>query len=126
MKNLNLSLKTKWFLITHPDEKTEDYREINKYWCKRLLEGEDDDMIADIVRIAKDRSTLLFTGDYWRPEFKKFDYNIMTLGYPKIGDKGRTKVFEHLGIEIRYGKEEWGAEPDKLYFVIKHGKQIEI
>lgn len=25
------------------------------------------------------------------------------------------------GIEIRTGNPEWGAEPGKLYFVIKHG-----
>jgi len=22
------------------------------------------------------------------------------------------------------GKEEWGAEPNKLYFIIKHGKRL--
>lgn len=48
----------------------------------------------------------------------------MTLGYPKSTDTERIIKFEHAGIEIRTGNPEWGAEPGKLYFVIKHGKRI--
>jgi len=46
----------------------------------------------------------------------------MTLGYPKSNDTERILKLEHKGIEIRTGNPDWGAEPDKLYFVIKHGK----
>lgn len=46
----------------------------------------------------------------------------MTLGYPKKGDTERTLILEHKGIEIRTGNPNWGAEPNTLYFVIKHGK----
>ena len=63
-------------------------------------------------------SVLLFFG----VKFKRFTHNVMTLGYPKSTDSEKIKIFEHAGIEIRAGKPEWGAEPDKLYFVIKHGK----
>lgn len=48
----------------------------------------------------------------------------MTLGYPKASDSKRILKLEHNGIEISTGKKEWGAEPNKLYFVIKHGKII--
>jgi hypothetical protein len=34
------------------------------------------------------------------------------------------KNFEHKGIEIRTGNPDWGAEPNKLYFVIMHGAVI--
>jgi len=34
---LRLSLKTKWFEMTKAGIKTEDYREINEYWFKRLV-----------------------------------------------------------------------------------------
>ena len=34
-------------------------------------------------------------------------------------------TFENDGIDINYGREEWGAEPDKLYFVIKLGKKLQ-
>ena len=52
---------------------------------------------------------------------KKFDCNIMTLGYPKSTDTKRILRLDHKGIEIRTGNPEWGAEPNKLYFVIMHG-----
>ena len=56
--------------------------------------------------------------------FRKFTTNIMTLGYPSKTDESRILRYEHAGIEIRTGVELWGAEPNKLYFVIKHGKRI--
>jgi len=135
MKNLQLSLKTKWFEMTDTNGKTEDYREINEYWWKRLVfqhkkvfrytYGYDIDLLdkqtieVAINRIVKDSLKVKMIG------FKPFTHNIMTLGYPKSTDISRIKIFEHAGIEIGYGKEEWGAEPNKLYFIIKHGKRIQ-
>ena len=49
----------------------------------------------------------------------------MTLGYPKTGDNERILKLEHKGIEIRTGNPDWGAEPNKIYFVIKHGGSVE-
>ena len=57
--------------------------------------------------------------------YKDFERNTMTLGYPKSGDTERILKLEHKGIEIRTGNPEWGAEPNKLYFVIKHGGSVE-
>lgn len=54
--------------------------------------------------------------------FKDFETNTMTLGYPKATDSDRILKLEHKGIEIRTGNPDWGAEPNKLYFVIKHGE----
>jgi len=129
MKNLQLSLKQKWFDLTKSGEKTEDYRELTPYWCARLLykipypHGGYFNASNDILK-----------GDYdcigWNefaggaPLFEKFTTNTMTLGYPKSTDTERILHYEHKGIEIRTGKPEWGAEPGKIYFVIMHGKQI--
>lgn len=101
--NLQASLKSKWFEMTKAKIKTEDYREITKYWIKRLLS----EYNPDGTFVAK-----------------KFEYNIMTLGYPKSGDTERILKLEHKGIEIRTGNPDWGAEPNKLYFVIKHGNTL--
>jgi len=35
IRDLRLSLKTKWFKMTKAGIKTEDYREINDYWVIR-------------------------------------------------------------------------------------------
>lgn len=100
--NLQLSLRRKWFELTKAGIKTEDYREITPYWHKRLYQN----------RYKSNES------------LKDFKTNTMTLGYPKKGDPDRTLILEHKGIEIREGNPEWGAEPGKLYFVIKHGAII--
>lgn len=124
MATLQLSLKRKWFDMTVSGEKTEDYRELTDYWANKLL-----------LHNGKKQSSgfwymLPIKFDYNTLEFHKsittipFTTNKMTLGYPKSTYTSRIKEFEHLGIEIREGIEEWGAEKGKLYFVIKHGKRI--
>lgn len=126
--NLQLSLKRQWFEMTKAGIKLEDYRELNKYWATRLLKkihtpyGGYLSPMADFLK-----------GEYKFSEWKKyagspfgnFTTNTMTLGYPSSTDKERILMFEHAGIEIRTGNPDWGAEPDKLYFVIKHGKRIQ-
>lgn len=131
-KELRLSLKTKWFEMTDPNGKTEDYREITPYWAKRFL-GETQafwkgylgyNSKNKICYGFKDQSSI----DYIVAKckgFKSFTCNTMTLGYPSNEQTERFKRFEHTGIEIRTGNPEWGAEPNKMYFVIKHGKRID-
>lgn len=99
--------------------KTEDYREITPYWIKRLV----NDLPSKTMSIGYLTKEALLNGLNERG-FKHFDYNVMTLGYPSKEDRSRYKTFEHKGIEIGYGKPEWGSEPNKLYFIIKHGKQL--
>ncbi|MBQ0907503.1 hypothetical protein KBJ98_02175 [Flavobacterium sp. F-328] len=128
MRNLRLTLKSHWFYLTKA-EKTEDYREINQYWFKRL--------VYDYKKVFNYCTGYNWDDDYMRDEgidhickskLKMFDFvpfykNIMTLGYPKVGETSKIIELQHLGIEISTGKPEWGAEPDKLYFVIKHGPE---
>lgn len=111
MGNLQLSLKTKWFEMTKAGIKTEDYRDITPYWISRLT--------TDFSSIHNEDTPLKFDCT-----FKYFSQNTMTLGYPKSGDTERILKLQHKGIEIRTGNTDWGAEPGKLYFVIKHGKII--
>ena len=122
MSNLQLSLKKQWFDLTKAGIKTEDYRELNEYWTKRLtitkIDWSTPKEICD--QIVSD-----FNNGTCTPLFKKFDSNIMTLGYPKSTDSERILKLEHKGIEIRTGNPNWGAEPGKIYFVIKHGELCE-
>ena len=114
MANLQLSLKKQWFDLTKSGIKTEDYREITPYWVTRLVNhfSNYSNLIYQPHLVLAGRSSV---------EFKKFDSNIMTLGYPKSTDSERILKLEHKGIEIRTGNPEWGAEPNRLYFVIMHG-----
>lgn len=127
--NLQLSLKKQWFEMTKEGIKTEDYRDINIYWTKRLVYN-----VPDLLRQLKNRHHLFFYSDEECYNFlvnrigyfgyRDFETNTMTLGYPKGTDSERIIKFEHAGIEIRTGNPEFGAEPNKLYFVIKHGKRL--
>ena len=122
MSDLQLSLKKKWFDMTKSGEKTEDYREINSYWFKRLVWNHRDILLYHGYNHgATDENVLkIIHSPFRRYGFKPFESNIMTLGYPKATDKERILIFEHKGIEIGTGKPEWGAEPDKQYFIIKN------
>ncbi len=127
MKRLRLPLKTKWFEMTKEEIKKEDYREITPYWCARLclFNGKKlrQNKWAELLDLVNDDFLCLMKlGDV---SFKPFNFNEMTKGYPKDIETDRIINFEHKGIEIGYGKPEWGAELDKMYFIIKHGKLIQ-
>lgn len=136
MKNLQLSLIGQWFRMTHENLKTEDYREITPFWLKRLCLYQNEkitknltttDMFNCCEQLLKcyNEEDIAYQIDNWYLSFKPFTNNIMTLGYPSKNNTSRIKIFEHAGIEIRTGNPNWGAEPNKLYFVIKHGKRIQ-
>ena len=121
MANLQLSLKRNWFEMTKSGVKAEDYREINHYWIKRLMTKKYNNIYQNEQEAIDGIIKHIDPNYLVKNHSKKFDSNIMTLGYPKSTDTERILRLEHKGIEIGYGKPEWGAEPNKLYFVIKHG-----
>lgn len=121
---LHLSLKTKWFEMTKAGIKTEDYREVNHYWIKRLMTKKYNN-IYPIEQEAIDGILKHIDPNYLvKNHSKKFNLNTMTLGYPSRDNTERILKLEHKGIELRTGNPEWGAEPNKLYFVIMHGAII--
>lgn len=124
MQKLQLSLKTQWFNLTKEGVKTEDYREINEYYFKRLFRTKEYEEIGEAINGMKQGKSVESVGEWHLYFLKPFTHNVMALGYPSKTDTSRIITFEHAGIEIRTGNQLWGAEPDKLYFVIKHGKQI--
>lgn len=126
MKALDLVLKEKWYRMIESGEKTEEYREIKPYWASRLL-----------------YPIPLSVKNYWQSVFalveenpRCFDLHNLLVG--NYGTRGYDKVVFHLGyaknrpsmtftldkITINKGKPEWGAEKDKLYFVIHLGKRL--
>lgn len=126
-KTLVLPLKRQWFEMTKTGIKKEEYREINSYWFKRLVF--DYKKVAEYYSINPNDDSQIqgfCSVPFWLKTiaFIPFDYNLMLLGYPKLTDTERVIKLEHKGIEIREGNTEWGAEPKKLYFVIKHGQII--
>lgn len=122
--NLQLSLKTNWFNMTKKNIKKEDYRDITPYWIKRLTYNEIDLTIEDIeyaLCAMRDGYTTEQVADIYGLYIRPFKTNTMTLGYPKKTDNERILKLEHKGISVGFGNPEWGADPNKVYFIIKHG-----
>lgn len=101
-------------------EKPEEYREIKPYWIKRLVNPR---MLIDAKLPESEWPQHIET--IWPDHFKfirnRFDIVEAKNGYSKSSPKWRRKFIE---VNIDYGKPEWGAEPGKLYFVIKLGEKI--
>lgn len=95
---LTLPIKKKWFDMILSGEKKEEYREIKPYWTKRFIKGLYDLSIYTDNTIKDAQGTLVFRNGYQK-------------NAPKI------KCFINLAQD--YGKEEWGAEPGKLYYALK-------
>lgn len=97
-------------------EKPEDYRKMTKYWAKRLCDNYD-----RFCTMVFDSQITCFYGEkckYFKP--KKFDGLVLKYGYPQEGDKDRNLMFDGTPkIEIGKGKEEWGAIPNEISFIIK-------
>ena len=89
---LTLPIKKKWFDMILSGEKKEEYREIKPYYSKRF---------ANIL--AKNQ-----------PKYD-FVYILLRNGYSKNSPTIKCLV----NILTGYGKEEWGAEPNKIYYVLK-------
>ena len=88
-------------------EKLEEYLEIKDYYRSRFFDG------WDKVKAG---------GLYWyneqfeqHPQFKNFDFLILRNGYQSNSPK---LTLRNPKIKIGKGRPEWGAEPEKLYFVI--------
>lgn len=104
---LHLTLKKQWFDMTKAKIKREDYREIKKYWVQRICEDHHGMIGGDFM----DSHTITaYT-------FKPFTEAALRNGYAKDAPNHTEKI---ESITIGTGRPEWGAEPGKLYFVIKY------
>jgi len=90
---LTLPIKKKWFDMIVSGEKKEEYREIKPYYDSRFM---------NLLRIELGK-------------FKDEEYILFRNGYSKNSPTIKCKVYISYG----YGKEEWGAEPNKKYYVLK-------
>lgn len=103
---LTLPIKKKWFDMILSGEKKEEYREIKPYWTNRFIRR---CVIFDHEVTEKEKKYLLFGEENMcTTVLFKNGYNTNS---PKI--KCKVKIFQG------YGKSEWGAEPGKLYYVLK-------
>ena len=99
---LVLPIKRKWFDMIKSGEKKEEYREIKPYWASRLFKNQ----------------MSWGTGLDYLLNYKAIEqYGFFKLknGYRKNSPSLICYCYVHRGL----GKEEWGAEPGKEYYILK-------
>ena len=90
---LTLPIKKKWFDMILSGEKKEEYREIKPYYETRFRNAWKGSLIGGAAR-----REIMFRNGY---------------------SKDSPSFIAKCTISIGTGKEEWGAEKDKQYFVLK-------
>lgn len=124
MNTLTLVLQKIWFELIKLGIKSEEYREIKDHYFSLFFKM--DWVKKDLKRAGKPCKTK-DARDYLRKMIeqgyfkliqsylKNFENVVFANGYKK----DRKKIeFRKPKIDVRSGKEEWGAKPGKIYFVI--------
>lgn len=112
MEVLYLTLKSKWYDMIEAGIKPEEYREIKPFWIKRLMDSK---RIAteNLKNIVPGTTKTLF--EVWRKDFTHVHFARGGHFHPSLPQM----TWELKEIIVGTGKEEWGAEPGKEYFVIR-------
>ena len=109
MKTLKLTLKKKWFEMILSGKKTEEYREIKPYWLKRFTGN---------IPYSWNLETYLTK---WLKN-KDIPHQVTFYNGGHYSNKLPNFTIELKDIDVRKGKVDWGAEKDKVYFVLKLGR----
>lgn len=116
-KVLHLTLKKKWYDMIASGEKREEYRDIKPYWIKRIYRQDFGSLPMEQIIDYLSKAPEAYT--------KKFFDEVLFAGGGHFGNE-KVKVpllrVKWMGITIDEGREDWGAEPGKKYFVIKLGE----
>ena len=108
-------------------EKKEEYRDIKPYWCSILIIKDEPHYTQafwkGFLRKTIDNKTKYYPKymSYFKEKFniKGFDTITFSNGYAKNRDQFEIEI---LGIDIREGNTDWGAEKGLKYFVLELGK----
>ena len=120
-KTLHLVLKRKWWDMIASGEKMEEYRDANHYWAIRLLDRQYR-WYSQNIDYPNDFIDWLCLGlTHNDIAFRSYENVCFHLGYTNT-----TMTFRIGYFILSMGKEEWGAEPNKHYFVIKLGERIDV
>lgn len=99
---LTLPIKKKWFDMIKSGDKKEEYREIKPYYDSRFKK----------LDIEYDPEENCMVEEYRIESHRRI---IFRNGY----SKNSPSILCNCYIFIGKGKPEWGAEKDKLYYVLK-------
>ncbi len=116
---LKLVLKGKWYDLIESGIKTEEYREIKDYWCKRIKGFAYPcpySLISDVEgeRMCQMKAIICPSGI--KPKYTTVRFQ---RGYTK-----KYMRYEILSMRVGKGNPEWGAPEDKPVFILTLGKRL--
>lgn len=104
---LTLPIKKKWFDMILSGEKKEEYREIKPYYERRFL-----NLFGEIAFYPRPH----YIKDDDIKDYEKIEEEIIFRnGY----SNNSPSFIARCCLSVGTGKEEWGAEPNKIYYVLK-------
>ena len=98
---LTLPIKKKWFDMIKSGEKKEEYREIKPYYASRFFKNYIDSGCS--LKWVLENNPKVYT------------HIIIRNGY----SNNSPTIECYVRITKGYGKEEWGVEPNKEYYVLQ-------
>ena len=101
---LILPIKKKYFDMIISGFKKEEYREIKPYWTKRL-NNEFDKMLKTMIPSNVERDLRKY------PQW-------LTIKFKNGYSKNSPIMLCKCKIKVGTGKQEWGAEPKKEYYIL--------
>lgn len=123
---IQLTIKREWFNLIRVGWKTEEYRELKPYYVVRLLEPKNGKK-----HNVKETEQMINALEYhyhpkWDKELitsgvKKYESIVFRNGYSASAP---TIEVEYKGLKVAKGKPEWGAESNKIYFVLVLGEVL--
>lgn len=115
MKILKMTLRRKWFDMILSGEKKEEYREIKPYWKARLCKM----IVFPSCKIGNPERCTVDPQDRFIP----YDAVEFRNGYSA---NSPTMLIELRGIEIRFGRPQWGAPLTEKVYCLRLGKILEV
>ena len=122
-KTLHLVLKRKWWDMIASGEKKEEYLEVYPYCAKGLLKKQ-----YTLCPYAQNKD---YNFDFGSCLDRKLDNSDVYKEFDRVcfhkGFTNTTMTFMIRSIAYRISElchEEWGAEPNKRYFVIELGERV--
>ncbi len=130
METVTLTIKKKWFDLIASGEKTEEYRELNMYYLRRLIDTSNfpakrrEDILNSIGEDLQKGLDMYVKSAALRHNCKiKYNGLMLRNGYSKNAPKIITGV---IMMTYEFGKPEWGAPTDKRVLVFHLGTVTKI
>lgn len=115
---LNLVVSKQWFDKIVSGEKTEEYREINAYWVRRIFYVSKGNVGADTIALALKYDVIRDRKDIFKNYGKALTHVLFINGYRKDSPRIEKEIES-----ITIGKPKKGLRPDKWldteFFIIK-------